>query len=74
MLNIIDGVKFSEAILNMEKIKLEDDLVINYIGLNDLVKNKQVSGRRQDITDVKPLQKVIKSKKKGSFLDTTDEN
>ena len=56
VLNIIDGVKFSEAILNMEKIKLEDDLVINYIGLNDLVKNKQVSGRRQDITDVNPLQ------------------
>lgn len=64
VLNLIDGVKFSEAILNMEKIELENDLVINYIGLNDLLKNKQVSGRRQDITDVKTLQKLIKSKKR----------
>jgi len=63
VLTLIDGVKFSEAMLNMEKIELENDLVINYIGLNDLVKNKQVSGRRQDITDVKTLQKLMKSKK-----------
>ena len=61
--NLIDGVKFNEALLNMEKIELENDLIINYIGLNDLIKNKQVSGRRQDLTDVKTLQKLIKSKK-----------
>ncbi|WP_052496465.1 hypothetical protein [Pedobacter lusitanus] len=73
MLNLIDGVKFSEAILNMEKIELENDLVINYICHNDLVKNKQVSGRRQDITDVKTLQKLMKSKK-GSFPDAADKN
>ena len=66
VMNLIDGVKFSEAVLNMEKIELENDLVINYIGLNDLIKNKQVSGRRQDITDVKTLQRLIKSKKGNS--------
>jgi len=63
VLNLIDGVEFSEALLNMEKIELENELYINYIGLDDLVKNKQVSGRRQDLTDVKTLQKLIKSKK-----------
>jgi hypothetical protein len=56
-------LSFSEAVLNMEKIELENDLVINYIGLDDLMKNKLVSGRRQDITDVKTLQKLMKSKK-----------
>jgi len=62
VLNKIDGVAFSEALLNMETVALENDLVVNYIGLNELVKNKQVSGRRQDLTDVKTLQKLIKSK------------
>ena len=60
VLNTIDGVEFKEAILNMQKIELEDNLTINYIGLDDLIKNKQASGRRQDITDVKTLKKIQK--------------
>jgi hypothetical protein len=60
VLNAIDGVDFKEAILNMQKIELENNLTVNYIGLNDLVKNKQASGRRQDITDVKALKKIKK--------------
>lgn len=63
VLNLIDGVNFNEALASMEKIEVENNLVINYIGLNDLVKNKQASGRRQDITDVKTLQKIMKTKK-----------
>ncbi len=63
VLNLIDGVEFSEALLNMQRIELENDLIINYIGLNDFVKNKEVSGRRQDITDVKTLKKLIQNKK-----------
>ncbi|MES2828086.1 MAG: nucleotidyltransferase [Bacteroidota bacterium] len=63
VLNIIDGVEFNDALLNMQKIELENDLTINYIGLSELIKNKQVSGRRQDLTDVKTLQKLNKSKK-----------
>ena len=35
---------FWEAWKKMQKIELENDLLINYIGLNDLLKNKQVSG------------------------------
>jgi len=60
LLNTIDGVEFNEAILNTQKIELENNLTVNYIGLNDLVKNKEASGRRQDITDVKTLKKIQK--------------
>jgi len=45
----------------MQKIELENDLTINYIGLNDLVKNKKASGRKPDIADVKTLQKIKKA-------------
>jgi len=61
LLNAIDGVDFKEAVLNMQKIELENGLTINYIGLNDLVKNKKASGRKQDIADVKTLQKIKKA-------------
>lgn len=60
LLNLIDGVTFKEALPDMQKIELDNDLTINYIGLNDLVKNKQASARRQDLTDVKTLQKLQK--------------
>lgn len=60
VLNQIDGVSFQEAIPNMQKIELDNDLAINYIGLNDLIKNKQASARTQDLTDVNTLQKLQK--------------
>ncbi|HKG08120.1 MAG TPA: nucleotidyltransferase [Pedobacter sp.] len=60
VLNLIDGVKFEEAFRELQRIELEDGLSINYIGLNDLIKNKQASGRRQDRTDVKTLLKLKK--------------
>lgn len=63
VLNAIDGVEFNDAFEDVQKIALENDLSINYIGLNDLVKNKLASGRRQDRTDVKTLQKLQKTKK-----------
>lgn len=60
LLNAIDGVGFEEALLNMQKVELENDFIINYIGLNELIKNKKASGRRQDLTDVKTLLKIKK--------------
>ena len=38
ILNSIDGVDFSEAIANMQKVSIDKDLFVNYIGLNDFVK------------------------------------
>ncbi|GAB1462270.1 hypothetical protein [Pedobacter sp.] len=64
ILTLIEGVEFNEAFLDVQKIELEKDLVINYIGLDDFIKNKQASGRIQDRTDVKTLQKLQKSKNK----------
>jgi len=63
LLNLIDGVTFKEALRDMQKIELDNDLTINYIGLNDLIKNKQASARKQDLTDVKTLQKLQKIQK-----------
>lgn len=63
VLTLIDGVEFTEAYADRQKIKLENDFTIDYIGLNDFVKNKQASGRPQDRTDVKTLQKLLKTKK-----------
>jgi predicted nucleotidyltransferase len=61
ILNEIDGVDFSEAYGNKLIIDI-DGLQVNYIGLDDLIKNKQASGRRQDITDVNALNKLKKGK------------
>ena len=61
ILNEIDGVDFSEAYGNKLIIDI-DGLQVNYIGLDDLIKNKQASGRKQDITDVNALNKLKKGK------------
>jgi len=61
ILTEIDGITFSEAYSNKLIIDI-DGLQANYIGLDDLIKNKQASGRRQDITDVNTLNKLKKKK------------
>jgi len=61
ILNEIDGVDFEEAYTNKLIIDI-DVLPVNYIGLDDLIKNKQVSGRKQDISDVNALNKIKKKK------------
>jgi len=59
ILNEIDGVNFDEAYKDKLVIDI-DGLQINYIGLNDLIKNKTASGRSQDITDIKTTLKKNK--------------
>ena len=61
ILNEIDGVNFIEAYPNRLLIDV-DGIPVKYIGLDDLIRNKQVSGRHQDITDVNTLNK-LKSEK-----------
>jgi predicted nucleotidyltransferase len=66
ILNSISGVTFDEAYNNMLVIEV-DDLNVNYIGLNDLIKNKQVTARKQDMADLENLYKLADgSKPKGS--------
>jgi predicted nucleotidyltransferase len=59
ILNEIDGIGFEEAYQNKAIIDI-DGLNINYIGLDDLIKNKISSGRHQDISDVVALRKIKK--------------
>lgn len=57
----IDGVLFKEAYSARLVIELEEDLKINYIGLDELIKNKKSSGRKIDIADVADLKKSIEN-------------
>jgi predicted nucleotidyltransferase len=57
ILNNIDGVEFKDAVSKMEHIRLERDLFVNYIGLDDFIKNKEASGRSQDLADIKEIRK-----------------
>lgn len=61
ILNNIDGVEFSEAYGNRQKI-VADDLEISYIGLHDLLANKIASGRKMDLADVQEIKKIIPKK------------
>lgn len=70
ILNSIDGVDFKEAVKQMNRIEIEKDLSLNYIGLSDFIKNKQASGRIQDLADIQEISKLpavrkIRKKRKG---------
>ncbi|WP_228466752.1 hypothetical protein [Adhaeribacter swui] len=62
ILNSIDGVSFTEAYPNKQTIKLED-LEISFIGLQDMITNKESSARSQDLTDLQQLTKLSNNKK-----------
>lgn len=64
ILNSIDGVTFDEAALHMQSLQLEDDVLIRYIGLDDFLKNKKASGRKQDLADIKEIKKLQPAKPK----------
>jgi len=59
ILNEIDGVSFIEAFPNKLIIDV-DGLPVNYIGLDDLIRNKQATGRQRDVSDVSELNKIKK--------------
>ena len=61
ILNEIDGIEFAEAYPNKLIIDI-DGLPISYISLDDLIKNKQVSGRQRDLSDITELNKLKKKK------------
>jgi hypothetical protein len=45
-------------------IELENELAVSYIGLDDFLKNKQSTGRKRDLLDVKQIDKLIKQESK----------
>ena len=54
LLTEIDGVTFEACFKNRKEVVI-GDLIVNFIGYNDLVKNKKVSGRPRDIDDIDNL-------------------
>lgn len=54
LLNHIDGVTFDECYANRIQVKIDDQLV-NFIGYEDLLKNKKESGRLRDMDDLEQL-------------------
>ena len=51
----IDGVEFGEAWPNREQVAMEG-IDVGVIGRADLIRNKKVSGRPQDLADVARLE------------------
>ncbi len=55
ILNYLKGLEFEEAYARRKKIKVED-IEIDVISLEDLIRNKTEVARRQDLLDVEKLQ------------------
>lgn len=54
LLTEADGVTFEECFINRNEVQM-DNLVVNFIGYEDLIKNKKESGRLRDIDDIENL-------------------
>lgn len=54
LLTQIDGVTFKECYQNKTQVEIEG-LIVNFIGYNDLLKNKKESGRLRDLDDINNL-------------------
>ncbi len=64
LLNQIDGVNFDEAWPHRKKVELEAEpspIPINYLDLENLIKNKEASARPKDLDDLKYLKSSKKS-------------
>ena len=59
ILNEIDGVSFDEAMKNHVR-GIYGDLEVSFIGLNELIKNKDSSEKPQDLLDAKKLKGIKK--------------
>jgi hypothetical protein len=55
LLTEVDGVSFNECFINRKEVEM-DNLIVNFIGYEDLLKNKRESGRLRDMDDIENLQ------------------
>ncbi len=55
VLTTIDGVRFEDCYQNKMIIQHDEMTLINVIGIEDLKRNKQASGRLKDINDLENL-------------------
>ena len=54
LLTEIDGVTFNESFKNRKEVEI-DGIIVNFIGYNELLKNKEQTGRPRDIDDIENL-------------------
>jgi hypothetical protein len=68
ILHEIDGLTFAEAWESRVETVMDDDIPVHLIGREELVRNKMISGRPQDLADVAAIRKAeaARAKKKGS--------
>lgn len=62
LLTSIDGVDFSKAYLQKKEFPL-DNMIVPVISLEDLIRNKESTGREKDQLDAKILNKILKKRK-----------
>ena len=61
LLNTIDGVSFQEAWSNKTTVYIrtqDNEVPVYFIGLDDLIRNKETLGRYKDLEDLKYLRKA----------------
>jgi len=63
LMSSIDGVTFDEAYAD-KTFKSLGENVMNFIGLKELIRNKESSGRKKDMVDAEQLKKLILKKNK----------
>lgn len=63
LMGSISGVTFDEAFPHKILRKI-GQIEMNFIGLNELVRNKETTGRKKDIVDAEQLKKLVLKKNK----------
>ncbi|MDZ7772401.1 MAG: hypothetical protein U5K31_06650 [Balneolaceae bacterium] len=61
--NAITGVDYQEASKNSILFEISEGLEVNFLGFNELVINKMLTGRLRDKADVDELQRIKKYEK-----------
>ena len=59
ILMAIDGIEFADAWPNRQEGDF-DGIPANFIGLDDLIKNKTISARPQDLLDINSISKIAR--------------
>jgi len=75
LLNRIDGVEFGECWNGRITVPFsgeETDFQVHYIGIDQLIKNKESSGREKDMDDMRFLREIVKRQLNGSNHPRTD--
>ena len=55
----VDGLNFEEAFENSKTVEIEE-IPIQVLSINDLIKNKRSTGRNKDLVDAESLEDLLK--------------